>query len=51
VVEADVLECVGYAADYVVLADGGHGVPFGAGYEERITEITEQTREHRGLRG
>jgi hypothetical protein len=25
VVEADVLECVGYAADDVVLLDGGHG--------------------------
>ncbi len=30
VVEADVLECVGYAADYVVLADDGHfRVPLG----------------------
>jgi hypothetical protein len=26
VVEADVLERVGYAADYVVLLDDGHGV-------------------------
>ena len=25
VVEADVLECVGYGADYVVLLDDGHG--------------------------
>jgi hypothetical protein len=30
VVEADVLECVGYGADYVVLADDGHfRVPLG----------------------
>jgi hypothetical protein len=31
VVEADVLECVGYAADYVVLIDCGHVGPLGAG--------------------